>query len=164
MSVLSMLLPAAGVAAIILVCWLAGGTGKAEIADAEAVRAHLRHDEPGFAPARVLLAGDRRVALVADDTSADIAAVMAFGDKLVSRRFARGAIRAARLTEQPGTGRVLTVLTNDPTCRRIEMVLEAQEPSPDTASAAEPIGAWLAALERLMPPSVHPVSAGTENT
>lgn len=160
-----MLLPIAGVVAIILVCWLAGGTVQAEIADAEAARAHLRHAEPDFAPARVLLAGDRRVALVADDTSADIAAVMAFGDTLVSRRFARGGIRAARLSQRPGAGHMLTVLTGDPTCRRIDMVLHAPaaEESSPSAEPAESIGHWLAALERLMPSSARPAGAATEN-
>ncbi|HWN66219.1 MAG TPA: hypothetical protein VNM90_01200 [Haliangium sp.] len=172
MSLLSLLLPVGGVLAIVLVCWLAGGTGKAIIADAEAARACLRHDEPGFAPARVLLARDRRVALVADDRGTDIAAVMAFGDKLVSRRFARGAIRSASLREQPGTGRVLTLLTDDHTCRRIDLPLDpgpGPAPGADTpASHQSPesidsIDLWLAALARLMPPSAHPASAAIEN-
>jgi hypothetical protein len=157
MSLLSLLLPVAGVLAIVLVCWLAGGTGKAVIADAEAARARLREDEPSFAPARVLLASDRRVALIADRSGTDIAAVMAFGDKLVSRRFARGAIRAASLREQPGTGRVLTLLTDDPTCRRIDMLMDAREAQGTAESAGssespESIHLWLSALERLMPP------------
>lgn len=158
MSILSLLLPVVGVLVIVLVCWLAGGTGKALIADAEAARACLRHDEPGFTPARVLLARDRRVALLVDDGGTDIAAVMAFGDKLVSRRFARGAIRSASLREQPGTGRVLTVLTDDPTCRRIDVVMEQQQ-SPEPP---EPIDGWLSALERLLPSSAHPASAGAK--
>jgi hypothetical protein len=161
MSLVSLLLPVAGVLAIVLVCWLAGGTGRAVIDDAEAARACLRHDEPGFTPARVLLARDRRVALLADDSGTDIAAVMAFGDKLVSRRFARGAIRSASLREQPGTGRVLTVLTDDPTCPRIDVVMGAPEPG-DTPGAAGTPDLWLSALARLMPTSTRPTSAGTE--
>lgn len=157
MNVLTLLIPAAGVAAIVLLCWLAGGTGKAVIADAEAARARLRHDEPSFVPARVLLAGDRRVALLADDSGTDVAAVMAFGDSLVSRRFARGSIRDARVHEQPGTGRVLTVLTDDPTCRRIDMVV-SRPGAPDAAEQAHALAPWLAALQRLAP--ARP--AGTE--
>jgi hypothetical protein len=167
MSLLSLLLPVAGVLAIVLVCWLAGGTGKAVIDDAETVRACLRHDEPGFAPARVLLARDRRVALVADDGGTDIAAVMAFGDKLVSRRFARGAIRSASLREQPGTGHVLTLLTDDPTCRRIDLPVDSNaDPNPGPGrEPTESIGLWLSALARLMPPSAHrqaPAPTGTD--
>lgn len=164
MSVLSLLLPLAAVTAIVLVCWLAGGTGKAVIADAETVRARLRHDEPTFAPARVLIAGDRRVALVADDSGADIVAVMAFGDKLVTRRFAHGSIRSASLREQPGRGRILTLVTDDPTCRRIDVLMKADEssesPAPPGAGGASASPAalastdpWLAALERLR---LHP--------
>jgi hypothetical protein len=167
MSLASLLLPVAGVLAIVLVCWLAGGTGRAVIDDAEAARACLRHDEPGFVPARVLLARDRRVALLADDSGNDIAAVMAFGDKLVSRRLARGVIRSARLREQPGTGRVLTLLTDDPTCRRIDLVMGTPgsgdtAESPESPESPDSIDLWLSALARLMPPSAHPASAGTE--
>lgn len=168
MDLVSLLLAVAGVLAIVLVCWLAGGMGKAVI-DAEAARECLRHDEPDFVPARVLLARDRRAALLADDSGTDIVAVMAFGDKLVSRRFARGAIRSASLREQPGTGRVLTLLTNDPSCRRIDLVMGAPEPGDTAGSAGAPdpespesIALWLSALARLVTPSGHPSSAGTE--
>jgi hypothetical protein len=161
MSVLTLLIPAAGVAAIVLLCWLAGGTGKAVIADEEVARARLRHDEPSFVPARVLLAGDRRVALLADDSGTDIAAVMAFGDTLVCRRFARGAIRSARLHEQPDTGRSLTLLTDDPTCRRIDMLVSAPG-VPEAPEHAESLAAWLAALQRLAPASAPTAAASTE--
>lgn len=156
MSLVSLLLPVAGVAAIVLVCWLAGGTGQAEIADAEAARAALREDEPDFAPARVLLARDRRAALLADASGADVGAVMAFGDKLVTRRLAPGAIRSAGVHERPGRGRVLTVLTYDPTCRRIDVALGQ---SPESPESPESIDLWLAALQRLVAPAARPSRA-----
>lgn len=132
-----------GVIAIVLVCWLAGGTRTAVIADAETARVQLDRDEPSFEAAHVLLAGDRRTALLANDGGTDVAVVMVFGDKLVTRRFARGAIREVALSEQPA-GRVLTVLTDDPTCRRIDVVIDKDEPG-----GKEGAELWIAAMERL---------------
>lgn len=149
---LALMLSVGGVIAIVLVCWLAGGTRTAVIADAEAARAQLGHDEPSFQAAHVLVAGDGRAALLASDDGADVAAVVVFGDKLVTRRFGRGGIRTVALGEQPA-GRVLTVLTEDPTCRRIDVVIAGDGGDGGDGGGggdgADGAGFWVAAMERL---------------
>jgi hypothetical protein len=160
MELLSLLLPAAGVTAIVLVCWLAGGAGKAVIADTDAARDRLLQDEPDFAATRVLLAGDRRVALLASDSGGDIAAVMAFGDKLVTRRFSHGSVRSVAVRQQPGARPVLTLLTDDPTCRRIDVALATDQ----AAAPGDPIHFWLSSLQRLIPAPAHLTGARAENT
>lgn len=144
---LALVLSVGGVIAIVLVCWLAGGTRTAVIAGAEAARAQVGQDEPTFRAAHVLVAGDGRSALLASDGGADVAAVMVLGDKLVTRRFGHGSIRDVTLREQPA-GRVLTVLTDDPTCRRIDVIIDPNG-GDGPRDGADGAGFWLAAMERL---------------
>jgi hypothetical protein len=152
MEILALVLSVGGVTAIVLVCWLAGGARTAVIADAEAARIQLQYDEPTFQAAHVLVAGDGRTALLASGGGTDVAAVMVFGDKLVTRRFGRGAIREVALREQPA-GRILSVLTDDPTCRRIDVVIDRDggdgPDDRDGRDGAEGVGFWVAAMERL---------------
>lgn len=149
---LALVLSVGGVIAIVLACWLAGGTRTAVIAGAEAARAQVGLDEPTFRAAHVLVASDGRSALLASDGGADVAAVMVLGDKLVTRRFGHGSIRDVALREQPA-GRVLTVLTDDPTCRRIEVIIDPNggdgPGGPDGSDGADHAGFWVAAMERL---------------
>ncbi len=150
MELLALVLSVGGVIAIVLVCWLAGGTNKTVIAGADAARIQLQYDEPTFQAAHVLVAGDGRTALLANDSGTDVAAVMVFGDKYVTRRFGRGAIRNVALRQQP-TGGVMTVLTDDPTCRRIDVVIDS--------GGANGVDFWLSALERLSHARIRPEEA-----
>jgi hypothetical protein len=146
MEILALVLSVGGVTAIVLVCWLAGGARTAVIADAEAARIQLQYDEPTFQAAHVLVAGDGRTALLANDSGTDVAAVMVFGDKFVTRRFARGAIRKVELRQQPA-GSVMTVRIDDLTCRRIDVVLDRG--GADRAGGVDGVDFWLSAMERL---------------
>jgi hypothetical protein len=141
---LALALSVGGVLAIVLVCALAGGTRTAVIAGADVAREQLGHDEPTFQAAHVLVAGDGRTALLANHGGTDVAAVMVLGDKFVTRRFGRGSIRAVELREQPA-GRVLSLRTDDPTCRRIDVALDR----------AERVDFWVAAMERLRQDAGH---------
>lgn len=140
MELLPLVLSVGGLIAIVLTCWLAGGTSTTVISGAEAARVQLSYDEPTFQAAHVLVAGDGRTALLANDSGTDVAAVMVLGDKLVTRRFGHGDIRAVELREQPA-GRVLTMLTDDLTCRRIDVAI-----GPNDVAGAD---FWISAMERL---------------
>lgn len=155
MELVALAVSVGGVIAIVLVCWLAGGTRKTVIASADQALEMLSCDEPTFQAARVLVAGDRRTALVANDSGTDIAAVMVFGDKFVTRRFGHGSIRSVALRQEPAGG-VMTVLTDDPTCRRIEVVIgkdgpnaAESRPGPPETFETDNIEFWLSAMERL---------------
>ena len=153
MEILALVLSVGGVIAIVLVCWLAGGTSKTVIADADAARIQLQYDEPTFQAAHVLVAGDGRTALLANDSGTDVAAVMVFGDKFVTRRFGRGAIRNVEMRQQPAGG-VMTVLTDDPTCRRIDVVIDR-----DRVSGVDGVDFWISAMERLSHARIRPEEA-----
>ncbi|WP_428267325.1 hypothetical protein [Haliangium sp.] len=141
-------LPVIGVAVLVAICWLAGGTKDAVIVDADEARAQVLRDEPDFTCDRVLLAQDGRAALVADAGTGELAAVVSFGDKLVTRRLGPGALRSAGI-EPVGEGRVLALVTYDHTCRRIEVALApATAPEPGGAEDEVELDTWLAAAQR----------------
>lgn len=154
----TLLVPLVGVGMIVLICCLAGGLRTAQIASEDAARARVHQDEPDFDAARVLLGRDRRAALLADHSGEDIAAVMSFGDKLVTRRLGRGAVRAVTVREQAG-GEVLSIVISDPTCKRIDVALAHAAGEPGDHDASE-LGFWLAAVERLAAPAEGAAAPG----
>ena len=176
---LMLVLAPVAVMALIAVSWLAGGWRDAVIDSADAARARLAadtsQDDAAALAARVLLSTDGRAALLtravgasADgqiddqaDKQADkqagalagdrIAAVVALGDRLVTRHLTPGLVRQVILRERPDGGRLLRIVTHDPTCRRIDLVLDAVD-----------LSEWTDMLERLTQAPASMARAGAE--
>lgn len=146
------------VAALIVASWLAGGWRTARLEGAEDARARLAADEPGFAVSRVLVAADGRAALLAGEPDgAGVGAVIALGDKLVTRRFGPGEVLAVHLDDELDDGTAgprLRIVTSDPTCRRVALCLGAGADSEAEADATESdadMSFWMTLLRQLGP-------------
>ncbi len=133
---ITLLIPLAGIAAILAAVWLAGGARRARL-DRALVLRRLAEDLPGFAGAELAVDAEGVTAVAAMPGDVATALVFTAGDRAVVRPLAARDIRSLGLRAVPG-GMRLVIDTHDFTHGRFDLLL--------TADAAE---RWHARLSRL---------------
>ncbi len=122
---ITMVIPLAGIAAILTVVWLTGGARRARL-DRALVLRRLTEDLPGFAASEMTIDAEGATALAAMPREAAMALVFVAGDKTVVRPLAAGDIRDVALRPAPDGVR-LVIDTRDFTHRRFDLLLSASE-------------------------------------
>lgn len=122
---ITMLIPLAGIAAILVAVWLTGGARRARL-DRALVLRRLGEDLPGFAAAEVVIDAAGATAIAAMPGDASFALAFAAGDRVVMRPLAARDVGAVSL--QPAqSGMRLVIDTGDFTHSRFELSLPADE-------------------------------------
>ena len=122
---ITILIPLAGIGAILAAVWLTGGARRARL-DRALVLRRLAEDLPGFVAAEMAIDAAHATAIAAMAGNAAVALVFVAGNKAVVRPLAARDIRSVAL--QPAQGGVrLAIDTGAFTHGRFELLLPADE-------------------------------------
>ena len=136
----ALLVPALGTGLIIAIVWLVIGRRDAVIADASDARLRLGADWPGFQPAEIFLAADRRLCLALEARAlvdgGQIGLVTAFGDRISTRL-----IGLAELAEVVASGGSLELVTRDPLQPRLSFTPADGVDAATLAARLQPVSA-----------------------